>query len=241
MTGTRILEDETYDSLLEVEVYGEVVSRYWAFSHSWIVEQALNFGTPGTVLDIGAGTGHIAVELAQHNVFDRIVAVDSSPLMLQVAQEKAQRVGCGGKIEFVEADATDLPFPDDHFDTVLCHNTLHHMADPKSFLAEIMRVTKPDGQFFIRDMHRPHWVVVALMEYLVFPFAGSSRKQSVDSLKAALSIKELRELAAAFPGLQAVRKGIVHVSLQKSVRRLPRKPYIALSSWWLRPWSRIKV
>ena len=67
-----------------------------------------------TVLDVAAGTGAFSIPLAQRGL--AVTHVDFSPAMLALAREKAEGVG---NMQFVEANATTLPFPDRSFDLVL--------------------------------------------------------------------------------------------------------------------------
>jgi ubiquinone/menaquinone biosynthesis C-methylase UbiE len=68
-----------------------------------------------TVLDVGAGTGAFSIPLAQRGF--AVTHVDFSPAMLTLAREKAE--GLLRNVQFVEANATALPFPDRSFDLVL--------------------------------------------------------------------------------------------------------------------------
>jgi SAM-dependent methyltransferase len=95
--------------------------------------------TSSRVLDLccGQGNGTEALLSAGHDV----VSVDFSRAML----EHAQRRNPG--VEFVEADAQDLPFVDRSFDAVVSNFGLVHVPDQPKALAEISRVLKPRGAF----------------------------------------------------------------------------------------------
>lgn len=85
----------------------------------------------GLVLDLGCGTGHSYRELAP-----RIsVGVDVEPSVL-VGQQRETRV----------ADMRSLPFPDEHFASVLSVQSLEHVPDPESVLSEVVRVLQPGGR-----------------------------------------------------------------------------------------------
>ena len=64
--------------------------------------------------------------------------------MLAVARDKAAAAGVAA--EWVEADAADLPFPDDRFDLALCQQALQFFPDRPAALRELRRVLKPGGR-----------------------------------------------------------------------------------------------
>ena len=99
-----------------------------------------------SVLDVGTGTG-ILVPLLLELVgpSGRIVALDISPRMLEVARTK----GFPPNVEFVEADAASIPLPAASFDLVVCNATFPHFPDKARALAEMARVLKPGGRLAI--------------------------------------------------------------------------------------------
>jgi len=92
------------------------------------------------VLEIACGTGRFTVMLA-HQGAD-VVGLDISAAMLQQGRRKAQNTELAGTLEFLRGDAGRLPFPDDHFDTVIAMRFFHLADDPKAFLAEMRRVSR---------------------------------------------------------------------------------------------------
>ncbi len=104
------------------------------------------------VLDLAAGTGASAVSLARSGA--DVTAADFSAGMIA---EGKRRYGDVPNLAFVQADATDLPFPDDTFDTVTMSFGLRNVNEPKKALAELLRVTKPGGALVICEFsHPPH-------------------------------------------------------------------------------------
>ena len=97
------------------------------------------------VLDVGCGTGIVARRVA-HRVDDRatVVGVDVNEGMLDVA--KGIAAGSRPAIEWRQGDATDLPFPDERFDVVVCQQVLQFVADPAAALGEMRRVLVPNGR-----------------------------------------------------------------------------------------------
>lgn len=95
------------------------------------------------VIDVGCGTGYLGLGLAADGLVDELHLVDLSPGMLGRARENAE--GLGIDATFVEATATKLPYPDDHFDAVVTRGVLHHLHDVPAALREWRRVVKPAG------------------------------------------------------------------------------------------------
>jgi demethylmenaquinone methyltransferase/2-methoxy-6-polyprenyl-1,4-benzoquinol methylase len=102
------------------------------------------------ILDLAAGTGTSSAALARNGA--EVVAADFSPGMIAVGREKyADR----SDIQFVEADATALPFADEEFDATTISFGLRNVVRPKDALAEMLRVTKPGGRIVICEFSTP--------------------------------------------------------------------------------------
>jgi len=109
------------------------------------VLEALNPIDDRNVLEIACGTGRFTVMLAERGA--DIVGLDISSAMMAEGRKKARKAGVDEHIEFLRGDAARLPFPDDHFDTVLAMRFFHLADTPAKFLAEMCRVSK-DQVFF---------------------------------------------------------------------------------------------
>ncbi|GAA0452764.1 methyltransferase domain-containing protein [Halococcus dombrowskii] len=97
------------------------------------------------VLEIACGTGRFTTMLAQRGA--DIVGLDISPAMLQEGRKKARAAGVDDHLEFMRGDAARLPFPDDHFETVIAMRFFHLADTPASFLAELRRVARKQVVF----------------------------------------------------------------------------------------------
>ncbi|WP_121742475.1 class I SAM-dependent methyltransferase [Natronorubrum halophilum] len=91
------------------------------------------------ILEIACGTGRFSVMLAEQGA--DVVGLDISAAMLQQGRKKTQNVALEGTLEFLRGDAGRLPFPDDHFDTVIAMRFFHLADDPEAFLEEMNRVS----------------------------------------------------------------------------------------------------
>ncbi len=97
------------------------------------------------VLDVASGTGEPGLTIAARLTGGMVIASDLSEGMLQVARDKAALKGIKN-LRVVAGDATELPFPDNSFDSISCR--LGYMFFPDMLLAarEMMRVLKPGGR-----------------------------------------------------------------------------------------------
>lgn len=107
------------------------------------------------ILDVAAGTGTSSAALARDKA--SVVAVDFSAGMIEVG--RARQRG-NPHITFVQADATDLPFPEAEFDAVTISFGLRNVAQPHSALAEFYRVTKPGGRLVVCEFSTPTSAIV---------------------------------------------------------------------------------
>ncbi|HEY6564961.1 MAG TPA: bifunctional demethylmenaquinone methyltransferase/2-methoxy-6-polyprenyl-1,4-benzoquinol methylase UbiE [Pirellulaceae bacterium] len=112
----------------------------------------------GPILDLCTGTGDLALLYWKetHGRFP-IVGADFCPEMLAHARRKAQRLGAGAAIEWLEADALALPFPDDHFQLVTVAFGVRNLADTEAGLREVVRVCQPGGSVGILEFSLPTW------------------------------------------------------------------------------------
>lgn len=191
--------------VLEVEVMDtpEEARDYDAMDHStvnrlFVADFLAVFCGPGVILDVGAGTAQIPIELCRQRPGSQIVAIDLADNMLTLARENVRRARLEDSIRVEKCDAKRLPYPDRTFAAVISNSIVHHIPEPIHVLAEIVRVLQDDGVIFVRDLARP--ADNALVEHLVHTYAGDAnahqRQMFDDSLRAALTLDEIRDLVA---------------------------------------------
>jgi ubiquinone/menaquinone biosynthesis C-methylase UbiE len=195
----RILEPEVMDS-------ADDAREYDAMDHSVVNTQfvtdllAILADAPLQILDLGAGTAQIPIELARRRAQLRITAVDAAPSMLALARTNIASANLPHRIDPILADAKHLPFADNSFPAVISNSILHHIGDPQSVVAEAVRVTRARGLLFHRDLGRPN--DETQLQHLVDTYAGDAtphqRKLFSVSLRAALALEEIRDLVAQF-------------------------------------------
>jgi ubiquinone/menaquinone biosynthesis C-methylase UbiE len=157
------LTEEAFTGRDAVTQYDRGARLYMMPEYKYFVRKVLRRGIrSGRVLDIGTGSGRLAIELARARGGDfEITGLDISADMLKRATENARKAGLGGKISFVLAGADTMPFPDASFDLVISYASLHHWVRPEKVFRETRRLVKDGGAIIIRDNRRvygnPFW------------------------------------------------------------------------------------
>ena len=109
-----------------------------------------------SVLDIACGTGDLAARFADIvGPGGRVVLADINDSMLQVGRDKLLDNGRQANLEFVQADAQYLPFPDDSFDCITIAFGLRNVTDKDTALRSMLRVLKPGGRLLILEFSKP--------------------------------------------------------------------------------------
>jgi ubiquinone/menaquinone biosynthesis C-methylase UbiE len=192
----RVLEAEVMDSADEARDYDAM--DHGAVNRVFVADFLAAWDGRGPVLDVGTGTAQIPVELCGQSPAARVVGVDLAEHMLALARENVRRAGLEERIEVRRCDAKQLPFADGSFGAVISNSIVHHIPDPGRVLAEMVRVTAAGGRLFVRDLLRPG--DEARLRHLVAAYAGDAnehqRQMFADSLHAALTLAEVRDLVA---------------------------------------------
>lgn len=108
------------------------------------------------VLDVAGGTGDLACLFAKRvGTRGRVVLTDVNESMLKVGRQRLVDRGIVGNVEFVQADAENLPFPDDHFDCISIGFGLRNMTHMDQALESMYRVLRPAGRMLVLEFSRP--------------------------------------------------------------------------------------
>jgi ubiquinone/menaquinone biosynthesis C-methylase UbiE len=143
----------------------ESVRRYAQGINHWMPRIARSFAAiitrweigRGKALDLGSGTGILALELAETFPELEFVGLDLSEAAVSVAREQAAESAVAARVSFERGDAEDMPFDDGSFDLVVSSNTLHLLKNPIKMFDEVLRVLSPSGRFIISDFRRSWW------------------------------------------------------------------------------------
>ncbi len=119
-----------------------------------LLEQAA-LGDRDRVLDLGCGTGTLAIMAKRALPSADVAGLDADPEMLDRAIRKAREAGL--EIRFDQGLGSELPYPDSHFDRILSTLFFHHLrpGDKGPTVAEVVRVLKPGGELHVADWGLP--------------------------------------------------------------------------------------
>lgn len=143
------------------EMFGSIAVRYDFLNHLLSANQdkrwrrrAVLLLTPRageTILDLCCGTGDLALEINKRQPRCKVVGADFAIPMLRLAQEKSSTQN----IEWMAADALNLPFPDATFDAVTVGFGVRNFENTRRGMEEIHRVLKPGGRVLVLEFMRP--------------------------------------------------------------------------------------
>ncbi|PKG42054.1 bifunctional demethylmenaquinone methyltransferase/2-methoxy-6-polyprenyl-1,4-benzoquinol methylase UbiE [Psychroflexus sp. MES1-P1E] len=137
-----------YDGLNRVITFG--IDLKWRKKVIEMVKKT----NPKYILDVATGTGDLAIAMADSDA-EKIIGLDISAGMLQVGKDKIQKKKLNKRIEMVQADSENLPYPDDTFDAITVAFGVRNFENLDKGLSEIYRVLSPGGLFVILETSVP--------------------------------------------------------------------------------------
>jgi ubiquinone/menaquinone biosynthesis C-methylase UbiE len=149
----------------------------------------------GDVLEVAIGTGR---NLPLYPATVTLSGVDLTPAMLAIARTRAADLGLS--VDLREADAEDLPFSNDHFDTVVCTLSLCSIPNHAKAITEMARVLRPGGRLLLLDhigsRWWPLWIVQRFVDVFTVRNAGEyqTRRPAPLLAEAGLEIVESQQL-----------------------------------------------
>ncbi len=139
-----------YDVMNDVMSFG--IHRLWK---RFTIGQA-GVRTGQKVLDLAGGTGDLAAQfVAQVGPTGSVTVADINAAMLDVGRARFADRGLAGNVEFVQANAECLPFPDNHFDCITIAFGLRNVTHIDAALASMFRVLKPGGRLLVLEFSKP--------------------------------------------------------------------------------------
>lgn len=147
------------------EMFDNIAPTYDTLNHrlSWNIDKGwrrkairqLKPSQPKTILDIATGTGDFAILAAQMLQPDKIVGIDISEGMMNVAREKVKRMGLHQVIDMKKEDCLAMSFPDNTFDAATSAFGIRNFQNLDKGLSEICRVIKPGGHLSLVELTTP--------------------------------------------------------------------------------------
>ncbi|ALM51377.1 bifunctional demethylmenaquinone methyltransferase/2-methoxy-6-polyprenyl-1,4-benzoquinol methylase UbiE [Halomonas huangheensis] len=108
------------------------------------------------VLDIAGGTGDLALKFSRIvGPTGKVILADINASMLNVGRDKLIDNGAGGNVDYVQANAECLPFPDNTFDCITIAFGLRNVTDKDKALASMARILKPGGRLLVLEFSKP--------------------------------------------------------------------------------------
>ncbi|MDH5369886.1 MAG: bifunctional demethylmenaquinone methyltransferase/2-methoxy-6-polyprenyl-1,4-benzoquinol methylase UbiE [Gammaproteobacteria bacterium] len=108
------------------------------------------------VLDLAGGTGDLAAKFARIvGQSGSVTVADINDSMLKVGRERLLDKGIAGNVQYVQANAECLPFPDNHFDAITIAFGLRNVTDKDAALRSMYRVLKPGAPLLVLEFSKP--------------------------------------------------------------------------------------
>jgi ubiquinone/menaquinone biosynthesis C-methylase UbiE len=130
------------------------------------------------VLDLGCGTGTLALVVKRAEPGARVVGLDVDARILAIARRKIAAAGLD--VELHQASATAPPFRPGSFDRILSTLVLHHLTLPekRAVFAAVRMLLRPGGELHVADFGRPHNALMRLAANVVCRFDGAERLEA---------------------------------------------------------------
>jgi len=140
------------------------------------------------VLDLAGGTGDLAAKFARIVGQDGSVTVaDINDSMLKVGRERLTDKGIAGNVQYVQANAECLPFPDNHFDAITIAFGLRNVTDKDAALRSMYRVLKPGAPLLVLEFSKPESALLSKVydtySFKLLPVMGKVIADDPDSYR----------------------------------------------------------
>ena len=174
MTSTAFDSHERLQWAGKAAAYRDSLAALCAYPANLLLDAA-DIGTDVRVLDVGTGTGTMAVLACTRAA--RVTAVDAEPSMLEIARRQAPEA------EIRHAVLPHLPFPDDLFDAAVANFVINHVGDPEAAVREMRRVVRPGGRLAVT----------------IWPYPAPPAQQLWNTIFDAAGIQRLTDLPRVAP------------------------------------------
>jgi len=181
-------QEESFVGLEAAKKYAEKAQksrmRYRAFLNN--VE---SLDIQGKYLDVGAGTGNLAMIVAQNNPKVEITALELSADMVTLGEENIRKKGFQDQIKFVKGDAAEKELLTElgQFDLIYSTYSLHHWKNPRKVIDNLMSNLGDHGTIYLYDLRRVWWLYWIPIRHGFF-----------NSIRAAYVSSEVKEMLADY-------------------------------------------
>lgn len=140
------------------------------------------------VLDLAGGTGDLAAKFARIvGQQGSVTVADINDSMLKVGRERLLDKGIAGNLQYVQANAECLPFPDNHFDAITIAFGLRNVTDKDAALRSMYRVLKPGAPLLVLEFSKPESALLSKVydtySFKLLPFMGKVIANDADSYR----------------------------------------------------------
>jgi len=151
------------------------------------------------VLDIGCGTGAIALSLHRDHGAAQVVGIDVEDTVCNIARNRVKDARCANAIDIVKTSPGPFAFNDASFDVVFSKDSIIHIPDKEALAAEVFRVLRPGGWFAASD-----W----LISHDGPPSPEMARYIALEDLDFAMASPERYHHALVAAGFKTCRRSI---------------------------------
>jgi demethylmenaquinone methyltransferase/2-methoxy-6-polyprenyl-1,4-benzoquinol methylase len=167
------------------------------------------------VLDLAGGTGDLAAKFARIVGQEGSVTVaDINDSMLKVGRERLLDKGIAGNVQYVQANAECLPFPDNHFDAITIAFGLRNVTDKDAALRSMYRVLKPGAPLLVLEFSKPESALLSKVydtySFKLLPLMGKVIADDPDSYR------YLAESIRMHPDQETLKEMMVEAGFEKA-------------------------
>ena len=168
--------------------YNATVAKVLRKPESKIADDVVAKMEKGTILDLGSGTGYLAIEIASRSPGLQVYGIDLSRQMVKIARRHGEGVD---NARFVFGNAAKLPFKDNSVDLVVSTGASHHWKMPRLVFEECYRILKPGQEAWVYDgcsevfnnlanrrrLNKEYGFLISRLGYRVSTLHGFSREE----------------------------------------------------------------
>jgi ubiquinone/menaquinone biosynthesis C-methylase UbiE len=131
-------------------IYNAIPARVLRGPERRLAQEVVDIIESGELIDLGSGTGYLAIEIAKRAPGLRVYGIDLSKAMVKIARKHAQTAKVKN-VQFELGNAAELPFGDSSIDFVVSTGSLHHWKRPVTVFNECYRVLKEGREAWVYD------------------------------------------------------------------------------------------